>query len=327
MLFIRRGKKAGRPTDGTMSLMEHLYELRRRLVYAVLGIVAGAILGFIWYGNGIPAIGLRSLGDILVEPYCGVPTPPRQILDGGCRLLANGPFDILGIRLKAAIMSGTVVSCPIWLYQVWAFVTPALYHKERRFAVTFVTSAAVLFVVGALLAYIVIPEGLKVLLGFGGDTTVAALSPQTYYSFLIALLIVFGLSFEVPLLLVMLNFAGVIKGEKLAKSRRYAIFGMVVLAALVVPGNDPITMTALALSLSILYEVAVQISKIHDKRKAKRLAAEGLGDLSDDEASPAPAPSAAPSGPGTVAPPKPVDSRDDPFRDDPFGDDPFGDAT
>lgn len=322
---LRRRSKAERSPDGTMSLMDHLFELRRRLVYAVLGVVGGAVLGFIWYGTGIPAIGLRPLGDILVQPYCGVPSPPRETFSGGCRLLANGPFDILGIRLKASIMAGAVVSCPIWLYQIWAFVTPALFDKERRFAVTFVTSAAVLFVVGALLAYFVIPEGLKVLLGFGGDTTVAALNPQSYYSFLIALLIVFGLSFEVPLLLVMLNFAGVIKGEKLAKSRRYAIFGMVVLAALVVPGNDPITMTALALSLSILYEVAVQISKIHDKRKAKRLAAAGLADLTDDEASPAPAPSEEPGGPAPVDSARPLDAGE-PIRSPDRGD-PFGDAT
>lgn len=325
-------KKAKRPTDGTMSLMEHLYELRRRLFFAVLGLFLGGILGFIWFSIGIPALGIKPLGDLLIAPYCGVPSPPRVPLLGAadphsCQLLATTPFSILQLRLKAALMAGAVVSSPVWLYQLWAFVTPALYNKERKFAVIFVSCAAALFAGGAVLAYTVIPVGLKVLLGFGGDTTAAALSPDSYYSFLIALLLVFGVSFELPLLLIMLNFIGVLTGRKLAKWRRYSIFGIFVFAAIVVPGNDPITMTALAAALAILYEVAVQVSKFHDKRKGRVTEEEGLADLSDDEASPMPA---APTGLGSsggvggtspVAPPTPVT---DPQRFDPRD---LGDAT
>ncbi len=328
-------RKAKRPADGTMSLMEHLYELRHRLFFAVLGLFLGGVLGFIWFSTGIPALGIKPLGDLLIAPYCGVPVPPRVPLLGTldttdpthCQLLATTPFSILQLRLKAALMAGAVVSSPVWLYQLWAFVTPALYSKERKFAVIFVSCAAVLFAGGAVLAYTVIPVGLKVLLGFGGDTTAAALSPDSYYSFLIALLLVFGVSFELPLLLIMLNFIGLLPGRKLAKWRRYSIFGIFVFAAVVVPGNDPITMTALAAALAILYEVAVQVSKLHDKRKGRVAEEEGLANLSDDEASPMPA---APTGLGgaggtggtsPVAPPTPVT---DPERFDPRD---LGDAT
>src|SRR6478752_10537895 len=267
-----------------MSLMEHLYELRRRLFFAVLGILIGTIVGFIWFGHGIPAIGLPSLSEILTGPYCAVPESERLVLGegDGCKLLATGPFSALELQLKSALIAGTVLSSPVWLYQLWAFVTPALYSKERRYAIVFVSSGAVLFAIGAVLAYVVIREGLTVLLSLGGDATIAALSPDSYFSFLIAMLIIFGVSFELPLLLIMLNQIGLVSHEQLVKWRRYSIFGMVVFAGLVVPGNDPITMLALAVALILLYELSVQVTRVHDRRKAKR---EKLTELADDEAS------------------------------------------
>jgi len=331
---VLRRTKADRPTDGTMTLMEHLYELRHRLFLAVLGIFLGTVIGFIWFANGIPAIGLKSLGDILIEPYCAVPVPPRVAAIGAqdigttasqCQLLATTPFSILQLRLKAAIMAGAVISCPIWLYQLWAFITPALYSKERKFAVIFVSCAGVLFLGGSVLAYAVISEGLKVLLGFGGDTTVAALSPDSYYSFLIALLLIFGVSFELPLLLIMLNQIGMVSGKKLAKWRRYSIFAIFVFAALVVPGNDPITMSALALALCLLYEVAVQVAKLHDRRKAKAAVESGedygldYGSLSDDEASPMPGTRGTGGGAGPIGGVTPVDDVEPVAAPDPVG--------
>jgi len=279
-----RRKKSDKSADGTMSLMEHLFELRRRLFFGTLGILIGTIIGFIWFGHGIPAIGLPSLSDILTGPYCAVPESERLVLgDGdGCKLLATGPFSALELQLKSALIAGAVLSSPVWLYQLWEFVTPALYSKERRYAITFVTCGGVLFVIGALLAYVVIREGLTVLLGFGGDATIAALSPDSYFSFLIAMLIIFGVSFELPLLLIMLNQIGMISSAKLSEWRRYSIFGIVVFAGLVVPGNDPVTMLALAMALVLLYELSVQVTRIHDRRAAKR---NKLAQLADDEAS------------------------------------------
>ncbi len=266
-------RKANRPpADGTMSLLGHLLEFRRRLFFAVLGMFLGTVVGFVWFGHGIPVIGLPSLSDILTGPYCAVPASERVGFGAGddCRLLATGPFSALELQLKSAMIAGVVLSAPVWLYQLWSFITPALYTRERRFAVIFVSCGGLLFAIGALLAYAVIREGLTVLLGFGGDATIAALSPDSYFSFLIAMLIIFGVSFELPLLLIMLNQVGLVSGAKLAAWRRYSILGMVVFAGLVVPGNDPITMLALAVALVLLYEFAVQITRIHDKRAVKR---------------------------------------------------------
>lgn len=326
--MLLRHNKSDEPKDGTMSLMDHLYELRRRLGWAALGLVVGTIIGFIWYTVAIPALHIPNLGDILTRPYCRVPESKRVSFGGGCQLLATDVFSPLQIRLKAAFMVGAVISSPIWLYELWAFITPALYEKERRFAVTFVSCAATLFAFGAVLAYYVISEGLTVLLGFAGSTTITGLDPTKYFSFLIAMLIIFGVSFELPLLLIMLNVIGMVKGKKLARARRYSIFGIVVFSALVVPGNDPITMSALAVSLTVLYEVAVQVAKIHDKRKDSRETAEGLENLSDDEASPVPTTAGDHGGTqasADVGAPTPVPSPQPIFINDPGMD--FGDAT
>lgn len=277
MAWFRRTKRE-KSADGTMSLMEHLYELRRRLGWAFLCILLGTILGFIWFSTSIPALGVKSLGDILLEPYCSA--------KGGtdCSLLATAPFQGFQLQLQAALMAGLVFSSPGWLYQLWAFVTPALYAKERRYAYTFVSLAAVLFVLGAVLAYLVIPAGLKVLFNFAAENVDYKLQPDTYYSFLMTLLVVFGISFELPLFLVGMNLIGALKGRQLAKWRRYAIFAMFVFAAIVVPGNDPITMCALAFAMVLLYELSVQFAIWHDKRKAKTTP--DFSELSDDQASP-----------------------------------------
>lgn len=280
----RRG--TARPADGSMTLMEHLYELRHRLFLAVLAILAGSVVGFVWFSVGLPALHIRPLGDILTEPYCSVPSPPRITFAGGdgCKLLATGPFSPLQLRLTAAVMAGVVLTCPLWLYQLWAYVGPALYSKEKRFALTFTAVGAALFAGGMVLAYLVIPEALKVLLGFGGAFVQTGLDPQLYYKFLVGMMLVFGVSLELPLLLVMLNFAGVVKGAKLAKARRYAFFGLIVFAGLAVPGNDPVSMSVLAVTLCVLYECAVQVTKAHDRRRLK-VAATAYAELPDDVAS------------------------------------------
>lgn len=287
--MLRRRTKPATSANGTMTLLEHLRELRRRVFFAFLGLFAGLVVCFVWFSVGIPAIGLPTLGDILKYPYCSVSSPPRvQIGDEGCTFLATEVFSALQIRMKASLLAGSVLSSPVWVYQLWAFITPGLYAKERKYAVIVVSIGATLVSAGAVLAYFVLSTGLSVILRFGGDTTVAALNPEKYFSFLIALLLIFGVSFLLPLLLVMLNQIGMLSAAKLSAARRYAAFGIVVFAGLVVPGNDPFTMLALALSLIILYELSVQICRVHDKRRARNRAAETFSDLPDDQASPMP---------------------------------------
>jgi len=285
-----------------MSLTEHLQELRRRVVISLLAVFAGTIVGFIWYQWAPGPV--MPLGELIRRPYCSLPPELRADLtsDGSCRLIATTPFEMFMLRIKVGFLAGLVFASPVWLYQIWAFITPGLHKNERRWTLSFVSLAVTLFVAGAVIAYFIVDQGLELLMSIGREYQIAALSGQQYYNFVLALIVIFGVSFEVPLVIIMLNLAGLLRYDQVKDKRRIIIVALFIFAAVATPGQEPFSMIVLALSLSLLVELAFQFCRIHDKRAGRQTSE--WAQLDDEEASgpiEAPAPIGAASGLGTAS--------------------------
>jgi sec-independent protein translocase protein TatC len=275
---IRR-RRAPRDAQATMTLVAHLTELRNRILKALLALLVATAVSFWWYEHG--------LGEFIRAPYCNLPADLRYGDDDtGCGLLITDVFGGVFIRLKVAFLAGSVLAAPFWLYQLWAFITPGLKRNEKRYGIAFVTVSTLLFAGGAVLAYVSLSAGLELLLSLAGDGVVIALTAPDYIGFVLSLLVAFGVSFELPLIAIALNLVGVLSYEVLAKSRRWIFFLTVVFAAFVTPTQDPFTMLLMAGPMILLFELAIQVARIVDKRRAKRDAAQHFHELSDDEASP-----------------------------------------
>jgi sec-independent protein translocase protein TatC len=263
-----------------MTLVAHLTELRNRIAKALLALLIATAVSFWWYEHG--------LGEFIRAPYCGLEDDLRYGGDdsGGCGLLITDVFGGVFIRLKVAFLAGAVLSAPFWLYQLWAFITPGLRRNEKRYGIGFVAVSSLLFALGAFLAYVSLAKGLELLLSLAGDGVVIALTAQDYIGFVLSLLVAFGVSFEVPLIAIALNLVGVLSHEVLSRSRRWIFFLTIVFAAFVTPTQDPFTMLLMAGPMIVLFELAIQVARVVDKRRAKRDAVEHFHDLGDDEASP-----------------------------------------
>jgi sec-independent protein translocase protein TatC len=277
--MLRRTRRPANP-EGRMSVLDHLRELRRRLIIVLLIVGAGAVVGWLVY---------NPLLEILKHPYCNIPYQHRfgalNKSASQCKLVFSAPLDGFTIRLKVSVVSGAVLTAPLWLYQLWAFVTPGLRRNEKRWTIAFVASSSVLFALGVGLAYLTLYKGLDVLVTQSGNGTSAILTVTNYISFVILMLVMFGMSFELPLLVVMLNAVRILPYSVLRRGQRIGIFLIFVFAAVATPSTDPFTMIAMALPLLLLFEVAVLWCFLHDRRRARREIAAEHERLPDDVAS------------------------------------------
>jgi sec-independent protein translocase protein TatC len=294
-----------RAADGSMTLIEHIRELRTRLFRASLAILVGFGLG-LWLSEPVRVL--------LSQPYCNIPSSIDPVTDK-CRFVQLGPADVFLLNLKIALWVGLIVAAPIWLYQLWAFIAPGLHRHERRYAYFFTAIAAPLFAAGAVLAYFVVDKGLHFLLQFTGDDITVNLEVTRYISFVTNMILIFGVAFEFPLIALMLNFVGIASARRLLSWWRVAVFAFFAFSAIVTPTPDPFGMTALALCLSALYFMAVGGAFLHDRHKARKSAV--YAGLDDDEVSPLEYdPEPVEAGPpvevtGRVEAPLPLDSRYD----------------
>jgi len=256
-----------------MPLMEHLRELRSRLFKSALAILVGFIIGYAAH---------KQVIQFLTEPYCSLDLAHRSGKD--CDLITYQVTSYFVVGLKVALYIGLVLACPVWLYQLWAFIAPGLHRNERSWAYGFVGVAVPLFAGGVILAYLVVSRGLAFLLPGMGEQVRAMLDVSGYLDFLTKLMVVFGLALEFPLVLALLNAAGILSAQRLLGWWRIAIFLMFVISAFVTPTPDPFGMTALAIPMVVLYFGAVAFAFANDRRKERKRAAE-YGDIGDDEAS------------------------------------------
>lgn len=239
-----------------MSLVDHLTELRKRLIISLGAVLVGSIAGFVFN---------RQILDFLIAPYqrAVAALPPGARPPGGLGrgLVFSSPADAFMTVVKVAFFTGFAIALPIVLWQLWRFITPALTKRERRLGIPFVLASLILFAGGASFAFAILPRGLSFLLGFGGDNLVPLLHADRYIGFLMFLILAFGLSFEFPLLMIFLAGANVITSAQMRKWRRWAYFGTAVFAAVATPTQDPYTMLVMWVPLVVFYEVAILVAR------------------------------------------------------------------
>ena len=250
-----------------MPLMEHIRELRNRVIKALLAMTAGAAAG--WFIE-------PRVWNFVTQPYCRLParviSPIGQPLahGKGCHFIVTGLFDYFFLHIKLAIVVGLIISAPIWLYQIWAFIAPGLHSRERRYTYFFAGTSVPLFLAGGTLAYFAMSKGLGFLLRLLPANVFPAITVSNYISFAMAMLLIFGLAFELPLVMVLLNVAGVLTHQRFAKWRRGIIFLVFLFAAVATPSPDPFSMLLLAVPCVLLVEAAEVFAWANDRRRARR---------------------------------------------------------
>lgn len=228
--------------DKHLTLIEHLEELRYRLIVSSIALAAATVAMFIFSPRLIT---------FLAQPVG--------------KLVFLGPLDAFMIRIKISLLAGLMLASPVIFYQLWAFITPGLKAGEKRYALPFVAAATFFFLIGAYFGYLTLPVGIQFLLSFGGENLTPLLAADRYITFVIVLILIFGLTFEFPLLLLLLTHLGILSSERLAHSRSYSVLGIFIFSAIITPTQDIFTLLLMAIPLVLFYEVSIWISKAMGK--------------------------------------------------------------
>jgi len=252
---FRRAKLA--TSNESMTLTEHLAELRTRIIRSMLAVGIG-VIGVLAFYDPVLRF-LRTPYDNLCERR------PDLVTD--CDLYSLGPLDGFTARMRIALFGGLILALPVLLWQIWRFIVPALHDRERRYAVPFIASSVILFLAGGALAFITLDKGLEFLVGWSGDDVQQAYQITKYVSLVALMIAAFGVGFEFPVLLVFLQLAGVVRPRQLIEGWRVAIVVIVVLAAVITPSGDPITLIALTVPLVVLYFAAVGLGHLLVRRR------------------------------------------------------------
>jgi len=313
---LKTARKQEKDPEGRMPLADHLRELRNRLFKAVLAILAVTIVAAFFYKDIIHFV----QHPILNAVGCADGETKQKNGNPCAEMTVNGLLGGFSIALKVSLMAGVIGSSPIWLYQLWAFLAPGLHRNEKRYTLGFVGAGVPLFLAGALLAYEILPQTAKIMIGFVPDDTTNLLALDDFLDLVVRMVIVFGLAFELPLVLVLLNFTGLVSGRRMLGWWRAMVIGITVFAAVATPTGDPLTMCLLAAPIVFLYFVAMGICFFNDARRSRRLADDPDFSLDPDQ------PSTFQHIPEQLSAPQPLDPSETVDRSD-RGDDGFDDAT
>ena len=251
-----------------MPLMDHIRELRNRIVKAALAGIAGMVVGLVFFD---------PIYRFITDPYCRA-ISGCDIHQIGKTLIISGPLDAFYLRIKVAFMVGLIISSPIWLYELWAFIAPGLYVKEKKYTYTFLGAAVPLFALGFYFAMLMMGRGLHYLIALVPPNATNLFTADTYMGYFLAMILGFGLCFELPLLLVMLNIIGVLPHSRFKKWRRLLIFLVFVFAGIASPSPDPITMLMLGAVCLVLVESAEGIIYLNDRRRGRLTPFAGLSE-------------------------------------------------
>jgi len=233
--------------------MDHLVELRKRLLISFAAIAICGIVVFIFY---------NSVLSFLSGPYEQVTRNTPGCGRDGCKLIVTGPLEPLMVRLKIAGYGGLALSIPIVMWQIWRFIVPGLHRRERRYAVGFVVGSVVLFVLGCVVAWFTVEKALDFLLGIGGEGLRPLIDADKYLTLVMLMIAAFGIAFEFPLLLIFLLLVGAVNTVQLRQVRRFAAVGITIFAAIITPSQDPFSLLFMAVPLYIFYEAAILIGRV-----------------------------------------------------------------